>query len=177
MRRAFTNEEAAHAAASARKTVEMQPGGRGAPVGWAVCDAAGGGFFARLGFLKGLPIEVWPQRDPATMYVGHRHERGCVVEVNDPDLDAIETLEPRLDLRNHSPTGFEWGYGGSGPAQLALAILCDALNDDERALRHYQDFKRRVIAIIGGPDFAMPAGKIRELIDRYEAGSTEATRL
>jgi Family of unknown function (DUF6166) len=30
-------------------------------------------------------------------------------------------LNPRLDLWNHSPTGFEWGYGGSGPAQLALA--------------------------------------------------------
>lgn len=25
----------------------------------------------------------------------------------------------------HSPDGFEWGYGGSGPADLALAILCD----------------------------------------------------
>ena len=24
---------------------------------------------------------------------------------------------------NHSPTGFSWGYGGSGPSQLALAIL------------------------------------------------------
>jgi len=28
---------------------------------------------------------------------------------------------PRSDLRNHSPNGFEWGYSGSGPAQLALA--------------------------------------------------------
>lgn len=24
-------------------------------------------------------------------------------------------LKPRLDLWNHSPSGFEWGYGGSGP--------------------------------------------------------------
>ena len=24
---------------------------------------------------------------------------------------------------NHSPDGFNWGYGGSGPAQLALAIM------------------------------------------------------
>jgi len=28
-----------------------------------------------------------------------------------------------LDEVNHSPTGFEWGYGGSGPAQLSYAIL------------------------------------------------------
>jgi hypothetical protein len=25
----------------------------------------------------------------------------------------------------HSPTGFNWGYGGSGPADLALSILTD----------------------------------------------------
>jgi hypothetical protein len=29
----------------------------------------------------------------------------------------------RLDLANHSPTGFEFGYSGSGPAQLSVAIL------------------------------------------------------
>jgi hypothetical protein len=34
-------------------------------------------------------------------------------------------LPIRLDLRNHSPTGFEWGYRGSGAAQLSLAILAD----------------------------------------------------
>jgi hypothetical protein len=28
-----------------------------------------------------------------------------------------------LDEVNHSPTGFEWGYSGSGPAQLSYAIL------------------------------------------------------
>lgn len=28
----------------------------------------------------------------------------------------------------HSPDGFEMGYAGSGPADLALAILCDHLH-------------------------------------------------
>lgn len=55
-------------------------------------------------------------------------------------------LQPRLDLHKHSPTGFEWGYGGSGPAQLALAILADHLSDDEEALNLYQRFKWRIIA-------------------------------
>lgn len=32
-------------------------------------------------------------------------------------------LGPSLAVRNHSPSGFEWGYAGSGPAQSALAIL------------------------------------------------------
>lgn len=36
-------------------------------------------------------------------------------------------LDPARSLRvwAHSPTGFAWGYGGSGPAQLALALLLD----------------------------------------------------
>jgi hypothetical protein len=57
-----------------------------------------------------------------------------------------DPLDPRLDLRNHSPTGFEWGYCGSGPAQLALAILADHLANDEQALNLYQRFKWSVIA-------------------------------
>ena len=31
--------------------------------------------------------------------------------------------ERSLRVRNHSPDGFSWGDGGSGPAQLALALL------------------------------------------------------
>lgn len=58
---------------------------------------------------------------------------------------AAHALDPRLDLRNHSPTGFAWGYGGSGPAQLALAILCHALDSDERALQLYQAFTDAMI--------------------------------
>jgi hypothetical protein len=48
-------------------------------------------------------------------------------------------------LCNHSPTGFEWGYGGSGPAQLALALLADHLGNTERALTLYQAFKFAVV--------------------------------
>lgn len=40
-------------------------------------------------------------------------------------------LPPRNDVMNHSPDGFEWGYGGSGPAQLALALCVDALGGNE----------------------------------------------
>ncbi len=30
--------------------------------------------------------------------------------------------EPSQEIINHSPDGFNWGYGGSGPAQLALGF-------------------------------------------------------
>ncbi|HEY8097180.1 MAG TPA: DUF6166 domain-containing protein [Methylobacter sp.] len=60
-------------------------------------------------------------------------------------VDGVD-LNPRFDIITHSPDGFAWGYGGSGPAQLALAILCDFLGDDEQAIQLYQDFKFEVIA-------------------------------
>ena len=49
-------------------------------------------------------------------------------------------------IRNHSPDGFCWGYGGSGPAQLALAILYAITGDREKSLRYYQDFKWDFVA-------------------------------
>ena len=54
------------------------------------------------------------------------------------------TLDPRFDLVTHSPTGFSWGYGGSGPAQLAIAILADCVGPTG-AKRFYQDFKWQVV--------------------------------
>lgn len=55
-------------------------------------------------------------------------------------------LDTRLDLKNHSPLGFETGYLGSGPAQLALAIIADYTENDNLALNVYQKFKEEVIA-------------------------------
>lgn len=49
-------------------------------------------------------------------------------------------LPPSLKVRNHSPTGFSWGYGGSGPSQLALAVLLTVVPRAE-AERFYMDFK------------------------------------
>ena len=39
-------------------------------------------------------------------------------------------LSPAFSQRvfNHSPGGFSWGYPGSGPAQLALAILLEVFD-------------------------------------------------
>lgn len=70
---------------------------------------------------------------------------GFRVDVVD-EAGTVHMLDPRLDLRNHSPTGFSWGYSGSGPAQLALSILCHALHCDERAEELYQDFKDAVVS-------------------------------
>jgi hypothetical protein len=74
------------------------------------------------------------RRDP-TAPVGEE----CTVRVNGEQLDA------RYDLLSASPSGFEWAYGGSGPAQLAIAILANAF-DDEFAYEYYQEFKREFVS-------------------------------
>jgi hypothetical protein len=54
----------------------------------------------------------------------------------------------------HSPAGFQWGYGGSGPAQTALAILCHhlqtagVLDPAQAAQCDYQSFKRHVVCAL-----------------------------
>ena len=55
-------------------------------------------------------------------------------------------LPLRLDIVNHSPTGFAWGYSGSGPAQLAVAILADWMGCDHAARALHQKFKAAAIA-------------------------------
>lgn len=60
----------------------------------------------------------------------------------------VRFLNPRTDLMNHSPDGLSWGYAGSGPAQLALAMLMEVLNDWERVQPIYQRFKDQFIARI-----------------------------
>ena len=80
-------------------------------------------------------------------YQGQRLEYSGVVEViscdgNIMDLDPA----PSRAIQDHSPDGFDWGYDGGKPAQLALAILLDVTNDAAIALRHYQAFKTAYVA-------------------------------
>ena len=74
---------------------------------------------------------------------GRSEAMAVVWEAGQPRL-----LDPRpsQQLHNHSPSGYEWGYAGSGPAQLALAILLDFSGDEEVALNNYQMFKTQFIA-------------------------------
>ena len=80
------------------------------------------------------------------IYAGRRTEKGVFVEVGEGARPR--PLNPRLDLGNHSPAGFDWGYGGSGPAQLALALLADATGADAQAVHLHRAFKWAVTARI-----------------------------
>jgi hypothetical protein len=93
-------------------------------------------------------VETWYNNLIEPYYYGRRTEGGCQVFYNaDPLMGPghLLPLGPSQAVQNHSPDGFEWGYGGSGPAQLALALLLHAGQDPDWALRLHQAFKWRYV--------------------------------
>jgi hypothetical protein len=77
-------------------------------------------------------------------------------------------LDLRRDLRNHSPTGLEWGFSGSGPAQLALALAADVLGDDERAQQVYQRLKVKLIGALPHDGWVLDEDRVRAAIETIE---------
>ncbi len=69
-----------------------------------------------------------------------------------------EPLDPRHDVRNLS-LGFEWGYVGSGPYQLALALLAHHRGAAE-ALQSYKDFAEVVVGELGEDEWSLSAEDI-----------------
>lgn len=96
-------------------------------------------------------------------YEGRRTDETCAVTVNG------QTLHLRLDLRKHADQP-EWGYAGSGPAQLALALLADAVEDDEIALDYHQKFKRNVVAAFDRDGWTLTQADIRSWIGQLLGG-------
>jgi hypothetical protein len=84
----------------------------------------------------------------------------CVVQVRMANGRKRE-LNPRLDLRSHSPTGFEWGYGGSGPAQLALALVADACGRRLAKAAIYQRVKAAIVAGLPHDGWTLSEEEIR----------------
>jgi len=90
-------------------------------------------------------------------YAGRRDPDGT--SVTRPDGSPLD-LEPSLAVWRHSPSGFEWGFAGSGPAQLALALLLDHTGDSVVAQSHYQRFKVDVVARWRGMEWTLEPREI-----------------
>lgn len=73
-----------------------------------------------------------------------------------------------------SPSGFAWGYHGSGPAQLALAILLEVCDNEQTALRLFQDFKRDIIAGFDtDQDLLLPVSAVTDWLKKQREGGAE----
>ena len=84
-------------------------------------------------------------------YCGKKAQIGpCRVFVVDNEQNIKENLR---HIVRHSPDGFQWSYGGSGPSDLSLSILHDfcSRNGMDIALvdKCYQSFKRDFVATAG----------------------------
>jgi hypothetical protein len=115
---------------------------------------------------------------PGVYYVGSRTS-GKVAAIRG---DSTKFIDPRFDLRNHSPTGFAWGYGGSGPGQLALAILADYFGTceigDILACHLYQDLKWQLIAHLAcESDFTITDKEIHAQLSKIWKGENKVGRL
>ncbi len=110
-----------------------------------------------------------------TVFKGLRLPDGCRVTMEEAD-GVQRPLPLRLDVRNHSSAGFEWGYGGSGPAQLAIALL---LQVAERHLAEttYQDFKWKGVSRWQTETWIITRGQIQQWLDRHLAVTPDAITL
>ncbi len=119
------------------------------------------------------------------VYLGFRKPDGTAY-VMVRDAQAQRGPVPLQHVIRHSPTGLEWGYGGSGPADLALSILADYFGEAAdlpaavfagytskgqdaiertKAWKIYQDFKSAVIAGLPGRPEAYQAYMDPEIAD------------
>jgi len=96
-----------------------------------------------------------------------RYEGKRVNGVTDVRVDGVP-LNPRLDLWKHSVTGFDWGFIGSAPSQLALALLVDCLDDEDEADSLHQDFASAVVAGLPTQGWTLTDEEIRGTLDAME---------
>lgn len=103
--------------------------------------------------------------NPTIRFAGQR--RGHDTTVTMTVEGATRDLPLHLDVYRHSPSGFEWGYHGSGPAQLALA-LCVEVVGPARALRVHQAVKERLVAPLDGDDWVLSGHQVLQVIEAEE---------
>lgn len=109
-------------------------------------------------------------RPPATIYRGERTPSGAAtVTVTLPSKYGTPhpfQLTPTASLRRlRFSGGFEWGYRGSGPHQLAAALILDA-TDDPRAARLYSiGVMEHVVDRWTGDRWEVTAGEIQAVVE------------
>jgi len=94
------------------------------------------------------------ERDQSDLF-GFEYDQNFNLPFNPKTGDIICKRDPRDEFRvafnfphkikQHSPTGMEWGYCGSGPADFALNVLLMFVPEGI-ARQFYQQFKMKFVA-------------------------------
>jgi len=116
--------------------------------------------------------------DTAT-FVGSRQHGKVVVEVKFTNGSS----RPLKHVVHHSPTGFGVGYGGSGPADLALSILSAVISEKKSvpllegrcgrmAWDLHQDFKRDFVAWFS-ENWSLSVETVREWVESKNDGRSD----
>ena len=94
------------------------------------------------------------------------HHLGDVVCMRNQDGRAVVTGVSH-DWVLISPTGFEWGYYGQGPRDLALNILLRATGDRDFAFRHHFRYCEEVVGRIPHSGGTLRSVEILECVARF----------
>ena len=76
--------------------------------------------------------------------------------------------KPLRHLVRHSPDGFNWGYGGSGPSDLARSIIADVTGDENPHPAIYQPFKWEFVSN-WGDRWEISLNEIRAWLEKRKA--------
>lgn len=103
------------------------------------------------------------ERVPCPTLNGHTGRTEMLIHT----ASGIRTNVPR-SIYKHSPTGYNFGYGGSGPADFALNVALAAGVHADIAYHHYQSFKWAVVAIEQSDRLVIPRETVIAYFDAVE---------
>ena len=130
---------------------------------------------------RDIPPHV-PPIAPEDLLLFQRDESGNprVFLLSRTDGGEGRIVEILFDPRyvRHSPNGFEWGYGGSGPAELARYLTYGVarhieLPRDQWGELDYQLVKQKVVACIPRNGGMCPAREIYRALGLPEAAQSK----
>ena len=98
-------------------------------------------------------------------FVGVRDQEDgfCRVYVDDEGdrITPRRRLQHHRGMYTHVPTGFEWGYGGSGPAELARALVVEVTGDPNPSPRLYEQLKARLVQQLSYAGWTLDEAAVR----------------
>lgn len=82
-------------------------------------------------------------------------------------------LPSRSEIYSASKDGFDWGYVGSGPMQLAFAMLYQ-LSDENFSKKHASEFANDVVKKLNSRDWLLSASDVVAWIEKRQESQTES---